>query len=55
MPKYKVHYKLVCEGNLTFDVANEDEAREALVGDYRALYEGSDYDDVDIVEIEKED
>lgn len=53
--KYRVHYRLVCEGSLVFDVDSEEEAREALLNDYRALYERSDEDDVVIVEIEQED
>lgn len=53
MAKYRVHYKLVCEGHLDFEVENEDEAREALLNDYRALYEKSDFDDVDVVNIEE--
>jgi hypothetical protein len=51
--KFRVHYKLVCEGSLDFEVESEDEAREALLNDYRALYEKSDFDDVDVVQIEE--
>ena len=53
MAKFRVHYKLVCEGILDIEARDEEEAREDLLSDYLRLYKDSDFDDVNIIEVEE--